>query len=38
MRPINARAYQFDQMFAAHPYVELGHKQANVVVTVNRNT
>ncbi len=34
--PFNDRCYQFDQIVAAHRYVELGHKRGNVAVTVNR--
>ena len=34
--PINDRCYPFDQIVAAHRYVELGHKRGNVAVTVNR--
>ncbi len=33
--PINDRCYPFDQIVAAHRYVELGHKRGNVAVTVN---
>jgi NADPH:quinone reductase-like Zn-dependent oxidoreductase len=36
--PINDRCYPFDQIVAAHSYVELGHKRGNVAVTVNRTT
>ena len=34
--PITDRCYPFDQIVAAHRYVELGHKRGNVAVTVNR--
>lgn len=34
--PVNDRCYPFDQIVAAHRYVELGHKRGNVAVTVNR--
>jgi len=33
--PITDRCYPFDQIVAAHRYVELGHKRGNVAVTVN---
>ncbi|MEI6452863.1 MAG: NAD(P)-dependent alcohol dehydrogenase [Actinomycetes bacterium] len=33
--PVNDRCYPFDQIVAAHRYVELGHKRGNVAVTVN---
>ena len=36
--PITDRCYPFDQIVAAHRYVELGHKRGNVAVTVNRAT
>ena len=34
--PVTDRCYPFDQIVAAHRYVELGHKRGNVAVTVNR--
>ena len=34
--PVSDRCYPFDQIVAAHRYVELGHKRGNVAVTVNR--
>jgi NADPH:quinone reductase-like Zn-dependent oxidoreductase len=36
IKPINDRVYPFDQIVAAHRYVETGHKKGNVAVTVNR--
>jgi NADPH:quinone reductase-like Zn-dependent oxidoreductase len=36
LTPITDRCYPFDQIVAAHRYVELGHKRGNVAVTVNR--
>jgi NADPH:quinone reductase-like Zn-dependent oxidoreductase len=35
--PITDRCYPFDQIVAAHRYVELGHKRGTVAVTVNRS-
>jgi NADPH:quinone reductase-like Zn-dependent oxidoreductase len=36
--PITDSCYPFDQIAAAHRYVELGHKRGNVAVTVNATT
>ncbi len=36
--PINDRSYPLAQIVAAHHYVELGHKQGNVAITVNEVT
>ena len=33
--PITDRCYPFEEIVAAHRYVELGHKRGNVAVTVN---
>jgi NADPH:quinone reductase-like Zn-dependent oxidoreductase len=33
--PVNDRCYNFEKMIDAHRYVELGHKQGNVAITVN---
>jgi NADPH:quinone reductase-like Zn-dependent oxidoreductase len=35
IKPVNDRCYRFDQIIDAHKYVELGHKQGNVAITVN---
>lgn len=36
VRPVTDRVYAFEQIVEAHKYVEQGHKQGNVAVTVNR--
>jgi len=35
IKPVNDRVYPFEQIVAAHRYVEMGHKKGNVAVTVN---
>jgi NADPH:quinone reductase-like Zn-dependent oxidoreductase len=35
IKPVNDRIYPFEQIAAAHIYVETGHKRGNVAVTVN---
>lgn len=35
IKPINDRCYALDQIVEAHQYVELGHKQGNVAITVS---
>ena len=38
IKPINDRCYALDQIVEAHQYVELGHKQGNVAITVSQST
>lgn len=38
IKPINDRCYALDQIIEAHTYVELGHKQGNVAITVSQAT
>lgn len=38
IKPINDRCYSLDQIAEAHRYVERGHKQGNVAVTVSQPT
>lgn len=38
IKPINDRCYALDQIVEAHNYVELGHKQGNVAITVSQST
>jgi len=35
IKPVNDRIYPFEQIVAAHRYVQMGHKRGNVAVTVN---
>lgn len=36
IKPVTDRIYPFEQIVAAHKYVELGHKRGNVAITVNQ--
>lgn len=38
IKPITDRCYALDQIVEAHTYVELGHKQGNVAITVSQAT
>ena len=38
IKPINDRCYALDQIIEAHTYVERGHKQGNVAITVSQAT
>ncbi|PKL76788.1 MAG: NAD(P)-dependent alcohol dehydrogenase [Candidatus Melainabacteria bacterium HGW-Melainabacteria-1] len=35
IKPVNDRVYPFEQIVAAHRYVQAGHKRGNVAITVN---